>query len=105
MADPGAPTSRAATTPSDAKKLADLRALLEVSCQLGANSELGPLLRTIEQASLRVLDCERTTIFLYDRQTDELYSRVATGPDGIRFPARRGIAGEAFHSERVINVP
>src|SRR5207248_65776 len=93
MTDPRAPTSRAASVPGDAKKVADLHALLEVSCQLGANSELGPLLQTIEQATLRVLDCERTTIFLYDRQADELYSRVSTGEDGIRFSAGRGIAG------------
>src|SRR2546422_907406 len=72
MADLRAPTSRAVTASGDAKKLADLHALLEVSCQLGANSELGPLLQTIEQATLRVLDCERTTIFLYDRQDEEL---------------------------------
>jgi phosphoserine phosphatase RsbU/P len=89
----------------DAKKLADLQTLLEVSCQLGANSELGPLLQIIEQATLRVLNCERTTIFLYDKRTDELYSRVATGQEVIRFSASRGIAGEAFRSEKAINVP
>ena len=94
-----------ADPPADAGKLADLHALLEVSCQLGAGSELGPILHTIEQASLRVLGCERTTIFLYDRHNDELYSRVATGQEGIRFPAGRGIAGEAFHGRAVINVP
>ncbi|MBI1913927.1 MAG: SpoIIE family protein phosphatase [Planctomycetes bacterium] len=105
MADPRAPTSRAATAAGDAKKLADLHALLEVSCQLGANSELSPLLQTIEQATLLVLDCERTTIFLYDRQSDELYSRVATGEGDIRFSAGRGIAGEAFRTQGVINVP
>jgi phosphoserine phosphatase len=107
MADLQATPRSGADAPKDNrdKKLADLTALLEVSCQLGANSELGSLLSIIEQASLRVLDCERTSIFLYDRQTDELYSRVATGQSGIRFPANRGIAGEAFRTEKVINVP
>ena len=104
MANPPPATLSAPDALKD-KKLADLHALLEVSCQLGAGSELGPLLLTIEQASLRVLDCERTTIFLYDRQSDELYSRVATGQDVIRFPASRGIAGEAFRGQKVINVP
>src|SRR5262245_12648434 len=91
--------------PAPARQLEDLRTLLDVSCQLGATSELGPLLHTIQQATLRVLDCERTTIFLHDRQTDELYSRVATGQETIRFPAGRGIAGEAFRGQRVVNVP
>jgi phosphoserine phosphatase len=62
-------------------------------------------LQIIEQATLRTLDCERIGIFLYDPQSDELYSRLATGQTGIRFPARRGIAGEAFHTQSVINVP
>ena len=29
-----------------------------------------------------------------DPENDELYSSVATGQDGIRFPANRGIAGD-----------
>src|SRR5262249_33968002 len=77
-------------------------------------TELGPLLAAVGESCLRVLDCERSTIFLYDRARDQLYSRVATGlgpgPDGgaareIRFPADRGIAGEAFRSGAVVNVP
>src|SRR5262249_46094598 len=68
------------------------------------------LLSTIGQDCRRVLDCERSTIFLYDDHSDELYSRVAAGgePGGIReirFPAERGIAGEAFRTRMVINVP
>ncbi len=105
MADARASSLTDQQTHSDAKKVGDLLALLEVSCQLGANSELGPLLHVIEQASLRVLDCERTTIFLYDKANDELYSRVATGREVIRFGASRGIAGEAFRTQRAINVP
>src|SRR4051812_35797829 len=89
---------------SDERKLADLHAVLEVSRQLGASSDLGELLHIIEQATLTVLDCERISIFLHDRQSDELYSRLATGQDGIRFPASTGIAGQALRSGSVINV-
>jgi len=88
-----------------ARMLSDLHTLLEVSCELGATTELGPLLNTIQQATLRVLDCERSTIFLYDQRTDELFSRLAIGEGAIRFPAHRGIAGEAFRTQQVINVP
>src|SRR5262249_30908212 len=89
----------------DAKKLADLSALLEGSCQLGATSELGPLLQAIQQAALAVMDCERVTVFLHDRKSDELYSRVATAEGMIRFPANRGIAGESFRTTAVVPVP
>jgi len=88
----------------DARRVADLLTLLEVSGQLSASTELSPLLRAIELASLRVLDCERTTIFLYDSEGDELVSRIATGDSEIRFPSRRGIAGEAFHGNKVLNI-
>src|SRR5437764_14554945 len=89
----------------DARKIADLQVILEVSRRLGAGTDLGELLHIIEQATLQVLDCERTSIFLHDRQTDELFSRLATGQDTLRFPARLGIAGEAFQTAVVINVP
>ena len=78
------------------RQLTDLNALLEVSRELGATTELLPLLQKIERAVLQVLDCERGTVFLYDKQTDELYSLVATGEENIRFSAKRGIAGEAW---------
>src|SRR5687767_989219 len=104
MADVQSPTLPGSPH-SDAKKVEDLRTLLDVSYQLSAVTELGALLQAVEQASLRVLDCERTTIFLYDRRNDELYSRVATGQTEIRFQAGRGIAGEVFRNEKIINVP
>lgn len=89
---------------ADARKLADLQAVLEVSRQLGAGTELADLLQIIERATLGVLDCERISIFLHDRQTDELCSRLATGQEGLRIPAGLGIAGEVFRSTTVINV-
>ena len=88
-----------------ARMLSDLHTLLDVSCELGATTELGPLLKTIQQATLRVLECERCTIFLYDARTDELYSRLAYADETIRFPANRGIAGEVFRSQQLVNVP
>src|SRR5690606_38160801 len=51
------------------------------------------------------LGCERATVFLYDAGRDELYSKVATGTDEIRFSARLGIAGEAVQTRDVILVP
>ena len=56
------------------------------------------------EAALGVLDAERGTVFLYDRSTDELFSRVATGEEEIRFPASLGIAGESAKKRELINV-
>lgn len=82
-----------------------LRRILEISRYMAVTNDLDALLGTIVEAACEVLDCERATIFLYDRQTDELFSRVASGVDGIRFPAERGIAGAAARQRICVNVP
>lgn len=86
------------------KQVADLMRLIDVSRQLGATFELEPLLKSIEEAALQVLDCERVSVFLYDPGTRELFSKVATGVDDIRFPVNTGIAGEAAQSRKTILV-
>ena len=83
---------------------ADLQALLQVTRELAANTELLPLLTCVEQAARRVLGCERATVFLYDTATDELVSELATGVEEIRFSADRGIAGEVVRTGQVIHV-
>lgn len=98
-------------TPATDRQLADLSALLEISRQLSATTELAALLATVERSCLQVLDCERTTIFLFDAKADELVSRVATGigpstdAGEIRFAAGRGIAGEVLRTRAVLNIP
>lgn len=98
------PTGRVAER-SPERTIADLSRLLEVSRQLGATIEFQPLLSSIEHAALDVLQCERASVFLLDRARGELYSQIATGGRRIRFPANRGIAGEAAQQLKVINVP
>ena len=90
---------------NDSKQVADLMRLIDVSRQLGATVELEPLLKSIEEAALQVLDCERVSVFLYDPNTRELFSKVATGVEDIRFPANTGIAGEAAQTRKTIHVP
>jgi len=93
------------TQSNDSKQVADLMRLIDVSRQLGATFELEPLLKSIEEAALQVLDCERVSVFLYDPGTRELFSKVATGVEDIRFPANTGIAGEAAQTRKTIHVP
>ncbi len=81
-----------------------LRRILDVARHMATSCDLDVLLGTIVEAACEVLDADRATIFLYDRQTDELYSRVAKGIDSIRFPADAGIAGQAARTHTCINV-
>jgi phosphoserine phosphatase RsbU/P len=87
------------------KRITDLQAMLEVSRELAATAELQPLLQKVEIAARNVLGCERATIFLYDHARAELYSRMATGVDEIRFSVDRGIAGESARTGKVVKVP
>ncbi|MCG8618658.1 MAG: hypothetical protein MI802_20755, partial [Desulfobacterales bacterium] len=53
--------------------------VLEITRQLGGSFELHELLGQVVEAALDLLSADRGTVFLYDCDTDELYSSVATG--------------------------
>ncbi len=93
------------SVPAHDRQLADLNTLLGVSRELGATTELLPLLHKVEHAVRQVLGCERGTVFLFDEAGDELYSLVATGAEQIRFSAKLGISGESLQTRSLINVP
>ncbi len=82
----------------------DLTALLDIAREIGAVLDLDTLIRNIEKAALSTLNCERVTLFLFDADSNELWSRFATGADEIRFPADQGIAGETLKEGVPINV-
>ena len=87
------------------KHLHDLQAVLAVSRDLAGMMALEPILAKVEQAARAVLECDRATVFIYDKEKDELFSRMATGVEQIRFSASRGIAGEVIRTGQIINVP
>ncbi|MEM8557906.1 MAG: GAF domain-containing SpoIIE family protein phosphatase [Bacteroidota bacterium] len=83
---------------------AHVSTLLEVARELDATIQLEPLLERIEQAGRRILDCERVRIFVYDTKRGDLFARLATDPEPIRFPVEAGIAGAALREDRIIRV-
>lgn len=87
------------------ERIETLRGVLDISCQMAATSELQPLLEMIIRSARAVLDCELASVFLYERKSHELCSRVFTGAPEVRFPADKGLAGEAFRTASVINIP
>jgi phosphoserine phosphatase RsbU/P len=84
--------------------LNDLITLTELSRDVSVHSNLDSLLRRVETAALRVLDCERFTVFVNEPLANALRSRLATGGHEIRTPADCGIAGATFRANHVINV-
>lgn len=69
--------------------------------------ELGPLLQKVMGEATRMLKAERSTLFLNNEKTKELWSQVGQGLEAIeiRFPNHLGIAGAVFTSGETINIP
>lgn len=85
-------------------RIDDLLKVLEISSQLALNQDFQVLLKQIEQAAVKVLNCERSTVFVYDHDSDKLCSMVEDRPEKLSFPADSGIAGSCFKSGILINV-
>ena len=83
------------------------KAFLDLVASLTAELDLGNVLRRIMDEATRMLDAERSTLFLSDPRTGELFSRVAQGESvgEIRLPNHLGIAGAVFTSGESINIP
>ena len=82
-----------------------LAAILAICQKMNSERDLGALLDLIARESTNLLDCDRASIFLLDRERNELWSKVALGSEEIlRFDARMGIAGTAALTGNTINV-
>jgi adenylate cyclase len=80
-----------------------LRVVSDVSSEI----QLGPLLQKIMDAVTHMLNSERSTLFLNDEKTHELYTEVGQGLGAtrIRFPNDVGIAGTVFTNRQSVNIP
>jgi adenylate cyclase len=82
-------------------------AFLDVVADVTSELELGSLLSKVMAEATRMLNADRSTLFLNDPKTNQLFSRVAMG-DGIgeiRLPNTAGIAGAVFSSGQTVNIP
>lgn len=80
------------------EQINQLRQISRVGQAIMSEMNLDDLLDLIMEQTVQILDVERCTIFLYDRKTDELWSKVATGikKKKIQVPSDRGISGWVF---------
>ena len=84
----------------------ELRQMLDVNVAIASEIHLEPLLRRIVAATSQIIGADRSSLFLFDARTNELWSMVAEGVESreIRFPAGAGLAGDAFTRQAAINV-
>ncbi len=81
--------------------------LLQVVSEVSTEIKLGPLLQKLIGTITQMLDAERSTLFLNDEKTNQLYTEVGEGLGAtqIRFPNHMGIAGAVFKSVQSVNIP
>jgi len=79
----------------------------KIVSDITAEIDLGALLNKVMSEATRMLNAERSTLFLNDEKKGELFSKVGMGLDAIviRFPNHVGIAGAVFQSGETINIP
>ena len=80
---------------------------LDLVADVTSELELGTLLQRVMGEATRMLGAERSTLFLSDEKTGEIFSRVAQGDSigEIRLPNHAGIAGAVFTSGKSVNIP
>jgi len=73
----------------------ELSSIIEATKKLNSTLDLGVLIGIILQIATRQTGAERGTVFLVDRERNEIWSLVGLGLEQqvIRLPAERGIAG------------
>lgn len=71
-----------------------------------AEIDLGMLLGKVMSEATRMLNAERSTLFLNDEKTNELFSKIGEGLGAteIRLPNHMGIAGAVFTSGKSVNI-
>ena len=80
---------------------------VEIVSEVTADIKLGSLLQKVMSEATRLLHSDRSTLFLNDEKTNELWSEVGQGLESmqIRLPNHLGIAGAVFTSGKSINIP
>ncbi|MCK5552067.1 MAG: GAF domain-containing protein, partial [Deltaproteobacteria bacterium] len=83
-----------------------LKSLLELGQIIGLDLDIDGTLLKIAQKAAEVMEADRCSLFLYDPNTDELWSTVTMELEGhvIRIPSDVGLAGACFQAGQTINL-
>lgn len=95
-----------ATRSQSNRRIEQLQSILKISLNLSAVHETEPLLELIAKEATRLLDCDRASIFIWDKEHREIVACPALGVEGnsLRLPDNSGIVGEVIHAGRTLRV-
>jgi len=80
---------------------------VDIVSNITSEIDLGSLLQKVMAEATRMLNAERSTLFLNDPKRKELFSQIGEGLGAIqiRLPNHLGIAGAVFTTGKTINIP
>lgn len=83
-----------------------LLALVKIGQAVAAEKNIDKLIQTIAEETKEAIQADRCTVYLYDKDTDELWSKVALGLGSteLRFKSNKGLAGHVFQTGETINI-
>ena len=89
-----------------ARRAERLRSTLQITSSFAKERKSGRLLSVIAAEATRLLDCDRSSIFVWDREQHELVACPALGVEGetLRIPESAGIVGEVVAKDTTIKV-
>ena len=88
------------------RRTEQLESILKIALNLSAVHETEPLLELIAREATRLLDCDRASIFIWDKDHHEVVACPALGVEGnsLRIPDNAGIVGEVIHSGAMLRI-
>jgi HD-GYP domain-containing protein (c-di-GMP phosphodiesterase class II) len=99
------PTPLPLTVPPSRREL-KLQSILEVAKAMTAERDLDQLLNLILTQATWTVEADRCSLFIVDRERNELWSKLAPGARGeIRVKLGSGVAGAVALTGEVINIP
>ncbi len=83
-----------------------LVSLVKIGRSITAVTDINVLLKVIAEETKVAIQADRCTVFLLDKERNELWSKVALGMDSqeIRFPADKGLAGYVVKTGEPLNI-
>ena len=88
------------------RRIRQQQAILEISTQWNQAQEVAPLLEQMAEAATKLMNSERASIFLWDRNNKKLIGRPALGVENneLKIPDTTGIVGQVVQSGEVRRV-
>ncbi|GAF91114.1 unnamed protein product, partial [marine sediment metagenome] len=83
----------------------EMSVFLELAKALSGQKDLYTLLELIKNEVTHLMDADRASIFLVDKETNELWTLMADGVKVIRLPYGKGIVGSVIGDNTTLNIP